>query len=146
MLMYHFWLRYFNIFKRNEKLWTCSFTHFVCDSASLKNKRICPDGSYALFWTCGLHNCTVNYNNYVWKLSHLIDNSNLYIIERLSVVSTSVNEPKLALLSKQTDSFYLPRDMRRLDCCPCPGLGLPRSCSWSKSQTQLINHTDTHQS
>jgi hypothetical protein len=30
------------------------FTAFiVCDSAELKNKHICPDGSHGLFLTCG---------------------------------------------------------------------------------------------
>ncbi len=94
-----------------------------------------------------LHNCTANYKcTYKSYLSWLATD-NLYILERINVVTTAANKSILAPFSKQTEPLHPPCELGRFGLLPTQKvwLGLPRSCYSSKSQTQeLINHTDTH--
>jgi hypothetical protein len=43
-----------------------------------------------------------------------------YVLEYSGIVSTAVNESILAPLSKQTESFYSPYDLRTLELLPTP--------------------------
>jgi hypothetical protein len=93
----------------------------VCDIGSLKNERICPEGSYGLFLTCGekkMGSVTQICSELLWSLlikhnvcffTHITS----YILEQLSVVSNAVNESILAPLSKQPESF---RSAREIGC------------------------------
>jgi hypothetical protein len=76
-------------------------TVFINTHASLLSYvRMYPDRSYGLFLTCGkklgLIKHSTNYTGYILQLSFLIGNKDLYILERLSNISTAANKSILA--------------------------------------------------
>ncbi len=102
-----------------EALFTC-----ICSWQCQSQKQMhLPRRDLCFFFTCRkkymisyLHNHTVTAITAYESYSSWLTTDNLYILERLRVVSIAANESILAPLSRQTESLHPPHDMSRLGC------------------------------
>jgi hypothetical protein len=135
--------------------WGCPL---FCNSADLKNKCICPDGSYGLFLTCGQKDLiiyTTRYTCHILGLSFLMGNRELrhtWAAKHCQHCSEWVHPCLCVKVDWITFAHHVTWDALDSFPCWCLDLAILRLAFLDlaadqspKSQSQeLVNHTDTH--